>query len=378
MSYEKVQAFINLYSQLQSFSQDEIIQKIPPQKLEEIKQKDSHPFFQLYSVCHEGTSRPKIEGKGYKPITWFKKAIQSIKNVFKPGVKFFDGHNITNDNQDKKILGEVIHAFEEMINGKLHYCTIGYFPPETRDIAKTKDICSQEAEWDLINVAGHLFADICRNVTGIALANSNDNMQPAFKEAKRLAYVQAFNISSSGKDVLSGQDNKGDSMDLNTVPFNELTAELKRRHTLPSQIYSIDEIKKDKEFNNVFDELGTLKTNLQAKETELEKFKADNTKLNRSIQLQNAKGKLSELYKTSNLTDKMKKFIDNIYEKNKEKIDDLTDDGLKKFVDNQKEIFQLANSDIKEKNDIVIESGDTKENDKNPFLEDNYNVDDNV
>jgi hypothetical protein len=376
MSYEQIQALINLdiYT-LQAFSQNDIIQRIPPQILAEIKQKDEHPFFQLYSVCHEGTSTPKIEGKGYKPITWFREAIQSIKNVIKKGIKFFDGHNETNDKQNKQILGEVIHAFEEEIDNKLHYCTIGYFPPETKNIAKNMDICSQEAEWNLIETAGRLIAESCLAVTGIALANSKDS-QPAFKDAKRLAYLQAFeNISEGNSRTGEVQMDYNDILKTSNKDVVKRLIEDLQLH--PNQLFDLKGIQEDREFSKIFEGIKSKDTDIQAKNMELEKIKQENTKLNRSIQLQNAKGKLSDLYKQNNLTENIKKFIDDIYEENKEKIEDLSENGLKSFVESQTRIFQKANANEKIDNKI-IPSGDNIDTstEKNPFLKEDYNPED--
>lgn len=363
----QIKAFIYLNAQLQAFSQNEIIARIPSDVLEEIRIKDEHPFFQMYSICHEGVARPEIQGKGHTSIYWFKEAVKSIGKVIKKGFKFFNGHNKNINNPDKEELGEIIHAFEENIKGKLHYCTIGYFPPETREKAKTMDICSQEAEWNLIKAGGKLIADTCESFKGIALANSNFQ-PPAFKEAKRLAMVQAFENKSSGKD-------EEELMDLTTVKFDELASEVKRRHTLPSQLYSIDEIKKDREFADNFSELEKIKKDLEDKQKEFDDLKKSNDDLTRQTQLQAAKGKLSEIYKEKKLTDNIVKFIDDIYDENKEKIEDITDEGLKVFVKEQTKIFQKATG-VAEKENNNIPSGDDIEADNkdNPFVD--YNEED--
>lgn len=376
----QIQAFVSLdIFQLQAYSQNDIISKIPPNILAEIKAKDEHPFFQLYSICHEGTSTPKIEGKGHKPITWFKKAIQSIKSVIKKGIKFFDGHNSTNDNQDKKILGEVIHAFEEEIDNKLHYCTIGYFPPETREIAKTKDICSQEAEWNLFEVAGQYIADVCQEITGIALANSKEGYTPAFEGAKRLGLLQAFSDTMTITPV--GETVK----ETKIMTFSELKDKVRELNVHPHQLYNLDEIKDDKEFGKVYDEIKTLTDEKTELEKKIDNFEKENTKLTRSIQLDNAKDKLKEIYKESQTTENMQKFINDIYDEQKDKLEDLSDDGLKAFVETQTKIYQKATNTIDTKNNVSIPSGDDQtdvdghdstKKASNTLLDDDYNPED--
>lgn len=375
--------------QLQAFSQNEIISRIPENVFNEIKAKDKHPFFQLYSVCHEGTSKPKVLGKGYKPITWLRESIQSIKNVVKKGINFFAGHNTTNENQDKKILGEVIHAFEEMIDNKLHFCTIGYFPPETREEAKKLDICSQEAEWNLIESGGQLIADTCSKITGIALGNSQ-YQQPAFEDAKRLVYVQAFEDKEKpGQGTDSGQDDvKGVVMDLTGIPFNDLMGELNRRNIVPSQAFTPEQILKDKVFGTLFKETKDFKAieeKLNAKNKEYEELTKTRDQLDRTIKLNTAKDKLTTLYKELGYTDNMQKFVNKMYDTNKDNIQDLTDEGLKTFAENQKAIFQMANGEEDKKSDINIPTGDNQpdpENEtdfskaeNNSLLKEDYNPD---
>lgn len=355
---ETIQAFVNLDVKLQALSQTEIIARIPQGVFDSIKSKDEHPFFQMYSIAHEGVSSPKIEGKGFKPITWFKGAIQSIKKVFNNGVKFFNGHNSTNQSQDKQELGVVIHAFEEKIDGKLHYCTIGYFPPETREIAKEMDVCSQEAEWNLIQAAGRLIADTCKNVTGIALANSK-YQAPAFKDAKRLAYVQAFDNSASAQTNNSEGDSPMTYDDVlkfsNRDVVRKLVADLQLH---PNQLFDLKGIQSDREFSKYFEELDQSKKSLEDLYKELEDSKTKNTELDRKIKLNNAKGKLDGLYKELNYTDNIKKFIDKMYDESKDKIEDLSDEGLKKFAEDQKKIYQVAVGNTEQQNDIKLPSGD--------------------
>ena len=66
---------------VQGFSQNQILDMINPSDLDKIKQSDEHPFFQVYSICHEGTHTPRLIGQTARPITWTRQAIQSIKNV---------------------------------------------------------------------------------------------------------------------------------------------------------------------------------------------------------------------------------------------------------------------------------------------------------
>lgn len=198
---------------IQSFSENEIMDMIDKNTLEEIKAKDPHPFFQLYSICHEGESRPKIVGETNRPpMLWTRKAIQSIAGVIKKGINFFLGHNADNSTNNRDSFGEIVGYAEKEIKGNLHSLVVGYFPPDKRDEAKKLDICSQESEWTFIEEAGKLVADSIQVLTGIALSNSEKDT-PAFAGAKRLGIVQCFKdennfdlIENKGREISRIQD----------------------------------------------------------------------------------------------------------------------------------------------------------------------------
>jgi cation transport regulator len=364
---QTIQSFVNITTRVQAFTQDEIIARIPNDVLERIREKDEHPFFQMYSVAHEGIAEPEIEGQGHSVVKWFKAAIQSIKKVFKNGIKFFDGHNTTNDIQDRPELGETIHAFEEEIDGALNYCVIGYFPPETRERAKQMDVCSQEAQWTLIKDVGCLIAETCTKFTGIALGNSQHDT-PAFKNAKRLAFVQAFDKSPPG------EGESGDDSQEKIMTFQEIKEACKKLNVMPHQLYSSEEIKADREFGKVFEEINNLNEQLKNKESEIQKYINENKELNRKNSLQSAKGILSKIYKDNNLTNNITKFVDDIYEETKDNLSDLSEEKLQEFVNKQVKIFQKAtglSNQQQEENDQQIPNGDQANNqNENPFVDD--------
>ena len=182
---------------IQAFSNNEILSLIPPETLSQIKSKDPHPYFQAYSICHEGISTPSIIGDTSKPIHWTRRAVQSLKSIILKGVKFFKGHNADNSTTGRQVLGEVVANVEQEINGVLHHVVVSYHSPEVKEEVKKYDICSQEAIWNLFDQAGQVIADTVDKITGIALGSS-DTEQPAFTGARRLASVQAF---TQGEDM---------------------------------------------------------------------------------------------------------------------------------------------------------------------------------
>lgn len=324
-----MQQFVTLVcSRIQAFTDSEILALVPAETLKAIKEKDPHPFFQAYSICHEGVSMPRLIGDTAKPIHWTKKAVQSIKNVIKNGVKFFLGHNEDNSTTGRRELGEVVHSFEKEIDGALHHVVISYHSPDVREEVKKYDICSQEAEWSFFDVAGNLIADAMDKMTGIALQSSSV-AEPAFSGARRLGLVQAF-----GAENLN--NNKGGQempLDLTTVTFNDLIAEVKRRNTFPSQIYSLDEIKADNKIKPTFDEVETLKGQVKTKDEEIKQLKTNQEELNKKTQLSTAKQRFTNLLNGGDvkLTDLQKNYMEKKFKE--DKISDLTDEGLKKLRD---------------------------------------------
>jgi hypothetical protein len=172
-----------------NFSQDEIMSMIPSETLKDIKAKNEHPYFNVYSVAHDGISNPKIIGEKASPIYWSRQAIQSIKNIVLKGVKFFIGHNEDNSTDNRKYIGEVIANKEIEIDDKLHHVVIGYFPDKKE--AEKYNICSQESIWNFIKQGSKIVADKIEEMTGIALSNSNYD-KPAFSGAMKLAELQCF------------------------------------------------------------------------------------------------------------------------------------------------------------------------------------------
>jgi hypothetical protein len=194
-----------LLKNIKSFNQNKIIELIPQKVYDKIIEKDPHPFFAMYSICHEGISAPVVLNEGPKKIAWPRKAVQSIKNIFIKGVRLFKGHNLDNSHSGRKIIGRVIHSFQREIEGKLHHIVITYHPPSVREEIKNYDVCSQEAEWNFFDYAGQLVAESIEKLTGIALADS-DSQAPAFSGAKRLGYVQAFEEPGKGFRNIGGKN----------------------------------------------------------------------------------------------------------------------------------------------------------------------------
>jgi hypothetical protein len=187
---QSFQRKVNLQSFRVQLSQEEIMSNIDNETLNKIKEKDQHPYFKVFSICHPGTSKPKLlDAEKQEPITWTTKAVQSLKNIVLKGIKFFNGHNKDSSTDNREYFGEVVGNFEKEIKGKLNHLVVGYFPDKSK--VSDKDIVSQESIWNLVKKAGKVLADSVEKVTGIAMGNSQ-NGSPAFSGAKALGEVQCF------------------------------------------------------------------------------------------------------------------------------------------------------------------------------------------
>jgi hypothetical protein len=205
-----------------------------------IKATDPHPFFQAYSICHEGTSQPSILGDTARPIHWTRAAVQSIKNIILKGIKFFKGHNADNSTENRESLGEIVANTERELDGKLHHIAIGYFP--NKEKVSDSDICSQEANWNLFEQAGHWFAGTIDKLTGIALSNSKVD-KPAFADAKRLGMVQAFVLQGGGPG--SGR-----------TPYGKQSGDIKTRDHVNNSETELSDSQKRNIVKNDFNDAG--------------------------------------------------------------------------------------------------------------------------
>lgn len=368
-----IQAYLSLQCLSSSLTASEIMALIDPDTISRIKATDPHPFFQAYSICHEGTSQPTILGDTARPIHWTRAAVQSIKKIVLKGVKFFKGHNEDNSTDKREALGEIVANSEREIDGKLHHIAIGYFPDKSK--VSDSDICSQEANWNLFENAGKWFADTIEKMTSIALSNSKVD-KPAFADARRLGMVQAFTADEGDKNNKAGDA----KMDLSTVSFSELAGEMKRRNTFPHQLFTLDELKQDKQIIPIIDELDKLRKELTTKDESLKDLEAEKTALSKKIDSVSAKDKIAKILEEDNLvktTETQRKFIIERFKG----IDDVTDEGIKKYIESEvrecKALIKILGvpEDGMAVNDSApsVSGADATKAKNNPLLEEDFN-----
>jgi len=363
---KSIQAEFSLVCFSHKFSESEILAMIPDDIIKQIKEKDPRPYFRAYVLAHTGTSTPKIVGQsGGMEIIWTKKAIQSMKDLIKRGIKFFKGHNSDSSHSGRESIGEVIASNEMEINGKLSNIVIGYFPPQTREEVKNYNVNSMEAVWNLVKSKGKICADKMLKLTGIALGNDKYE-RPAFEGASVVGAVQAFENTNI----------KENESDMENITFSDVKKAIQDMNIFPSQVFDSDRIRQD---NTVKDLLKEKDQKISELTISLdEKTKESETLSNKCNELQNGQLKLTakERYEKllngddKKLTDKQKEFL----LKQIDRISDFSDDGIKKHFDSSLELFDSVVAPlIKDTVDVkTVDPGngsiDYSKPENNPFI----------
>ena len=333
-------------------SESEILGLIDNDILDKIKQKDEHPYFQAFSICHEGISKPKLLGQenNKKPVKWTRKAVQSLKDLVLKGIKFFKGHNKDNSVDNREDFGEIVANKEMEIESKLHHIVIGYFPDKEK--IKNDDVVSQEGLWNFLESSGEIIADKVEKITGIALGNSNF-VDPAFEDARRLGMIQCFDTDGESVENKTGGEpgkKEGIKMALTLKEVNDYIVENNVHITqLP---FDIEDIKADRNLGKIFDDLEKENENLKQKNEIYEKEKEGFEKQIKEFQdkenLNLAKTRFEGLIKE--LKDEEKIFIEKKFDLDKP--EDLSEAGLKKFIESKQNEFKII--------EPLFKKGDTK------------------
>ena len=325
MNRPVTKAFIRLQGSIQAFTESEILSAIPSDELARIKAINPHPFFKAYSICHDGISKPTLLGDTARPITWMRNAIESIKSVFKKGVKFFAGHGAEND-PSRESLGEVVADYQTEIDGKLHHVVIGYFPKPEK--VQAFDVCSQEAEWTFWDNPGGWIADKMKRLTGIALANSAFE-KPAFSGAREMGFVQAFEAGETGDKNKTGEVKK-------MTTKAEVIQAVRELDLHPAQIFSLQDLQGDREFSKLFDEKEALKKQITEKDDQIKKLGESQKDVNDRLLKTTAQERIGKLMDDKKATKEQREFIAKRFPACK----DMTDEGLKAFLDDKLEDYQ--------------------------------------
>jgi len=182
---------IALCANLHAMADSAILPLIDPDKLAEIKAKDSHPLFRAYAIGIEGDAEATQVGYGKRALHFFREIINQIHEKLAIGTRFFAGHGQTNAHDGRQTVGEVVGKAQIQDGEKLTDIAIAYIHPDHRD--KVFDVASIEAEnVEFTDAEGERAAVLSVGaITGIALGDRRFD-RPAFSGATLRAAYQCF------------------------------------------------------------------------------------------------------------------------------------------------------------------------------------------
>ena len=268
---------------------------------------------------------------------WPRAVIRNLAEKAKSGIKLFVGHNSDSSHDGRQNVGEVVASITRTVKDKLQAVALTVL--DTVD--KTLDVCSIEADVDFTSpdVAGDV-----SEITGIALGSSK-NDSPAFAGAVRLASLQCFGDVVEPKKIDKPLE-KGEE----DVKFTDILNAVKEMKIYPHQLFSEDDLKKDRFVEGLMKKNETLTKDLETSNNKLKELDEAGKEAERKVGLSDANTRFEKLI-PEGATDKAKAFMKKQF--NPEKVEDLSDDSLKKTVDQfQKDYSEYAKMfGVEEKNE---------------------------
>ena len=171
---------------------DEILDHVSASAYKRIKKDDPKAEFRAYCIGHEGESTGKVVGIGRVIKKWVRSAVEHINEKLNIGTKVFHLHEMTNEHEGRKPIGEIVGKVLSDIAGKLSSIAIMYIYPDFKDIPL--DVASIEADINMpetVNPNARAVDVDVEEITGVALGNSKI-VKPGFAGAALLASIQEF------------------------------------------------------------------------------------------------------------------------------------------------------------------------------------------
>lgn len=301
-------------------TREELEKNLNPETMKKLTGKTITP----YVIGEEGKSNPRVIGEGSKTLTWPRAVIRRMAETVKKGTKLFINHNSDSSTNNREPVGEVVGSFSRMVKGKIQALVLTVLSSGTDGL----DICSIEADAEF-DRSGNV-GDIGK-ITGIALGSSREN-SPAFPGAQRVAALQCFEEDPEDEKIKDSKDKpleKGEKP-MAKLTFAELKQEIKDMNVFPHQLYDEAEMKADNVFGKLYTQNELLtKENLDAK-TKVEELENTGKESLRKSEIASAAAEFEKLIPEGS-TDKQKEYFKKHFDA--EKIDDLSEAGLKKTVE---------------------------------------------
>lgn len=152
-------------------------------------------------------------------------------------------------------------------------------------------------------------------------------------------------------------------IDLSTVPFSKLVQEMQTRQTVPSQLFKLEDLKKDPAFAKVFADSEALDKTVKEREAELKKLKDEKLAADKALAATTAKTRFETMVDSMTLTPKQKTFVKESFPK---QMEDVSDAALKTFIEGKLEDFKVAAKAFNVTDELPAQGGATqKAGDKN-------------
>jgi hypothetical protein len=229
-------------ARLQHIGASEILNIVPKDVYDEIKQKDDHPLFQAYVVGHEGEVNANVVGMGQRVMKWFSSAINKLWKNLQYGTKIFHGHNPDSSHEGRKSIGEIVGKTLKTIKDKVSAIAIAYIYPDYKDLPL--DIASIEADI-MVNPDDNVHDVDVGEITGIALSSSMTDT-PGFAGATLLSQIQGFADKKTNKE--------GEKMTL-----KEIKEAITEGRIQIDELFDMTEIGKNKAVQDHFQVVGNIK-----------------------------------------------------------------------------------------------------------------------
>lgn len=242
-------------SNILAFEENQILSYVDNNALAEIKKTDPKPLLKAYTIAHEGTTKPKVLGTGYKIMQWGRAAVESVFDALQIGIKSIAGHTADNNANSKPEKATVIGKGKQLIDNVLHTIAVLYFPNKNDSDYNT---ISMEASVLHDDNPNNSIVDSVKNITALALGKLGLD-SPAFPNAREIASIQCFEGDQTSFNKIKNNEEKRKMPTteevrefLRTTGFpvvKELFRDvIQHKHIFPSQIFLPEEI------------IGTVKT----------------------------------------------------------------------------------------------------------------------
>lgn len=226
-----------------TLTSDQIIEMVGQHRLAVLKAQDPSPLLKAYVLAAEGEAYPTvIDETGPHPgiVRWSANAVRQLAKIAaQKAVRLFVGHTDGVETPDAASIAENRPGIATVVASALFHkhnraynVIIAHFAPEHRAQADSLDSVSMEVEYESIQTRDNgkpvSIVDRVLDLFGVALLRHGE--EPAFEAARSIGVAYAQYTPERSE------------MDISQITFQELAAELKRRHVQVWQLFQPDDL----------------------------------------------------------------------------------------------------------------------------------------